>query len=173
MQNMMFLKKIFTLLVVMICGITMSGCATTYHRGNGVVVSAKKIQDRDYKPHDVTKTGAAIGGATGAVGGAAAGGLVGLALGAFGNVAAPVLIATTLGGAVVGAIIVGGAGAAAGAGLGYVVDVGRPGMGLYQFVVKPDTEKKPIIVTQYSSTIPIDARVDILEKDSAVFIKQK
>lgn len=170
---MVFMKKLFTLFVVLIFGITVSGCATTYHRGNGVVVSAKKIKERDYKPHDVTKTGAAIGGVTGAVGGAAAGGFVGLALGAFGNVATPVLIATTLGGAVVGAIIVGGAGAAAGAGLGYVVDVGRPGVGLYQFIVKPDTEEKPITVTQYSSTIPINARVDILEKDDHVFIKQK
>lgn len=168
---MLLMKKLLTLLGVFICSIALFGCATTYDRGNGVVLSAKKIQDRDFKPHEGTKTGAAIGGATGAVGGAAAGGILGLALGSFTNAATTTLIATTLGGAVVGAVLVGGAGAAAGAGVGYVVDVGRPDVGLYQFVVKPDSSEKPITVTQYSPIIPTDARVHILEKDDTVFIK--
>ncbi|MEO8965598.1 MAG: hypothetical protein ABI370_13115 [Gammaproteobacteria bacterium] len=168
---MMLMKKLFTIFGVFICIFALFGCATTYDRGNGVVITAKKIQQRDFKPHERTKTGAEIGGVTGAIGGAAAGGFVGLALGAFGNVAAPVLIATTLGGAVVGAVIVGGAGAAAGAGLGYVVDIGNHNAGLYQFIVKPDSNEKPITVTQYSSIIPIDSRVHILEKDDNLFIK--
>jgi hypothetical protein len=168
---MLQIKKLFILFGMFICCIVQLGCATTYDRGNGVIVSAKKIQERDFKPRDATKTGAAVGGATGAVGGAAAGGFIGLALGALGNVATPVLIATTLGGAVVGAIIVGGAGAAAGAGVGYVVDISKPGTGLYQFVVQPDNSNKPIIVRQYSTLIPVHSHVRILETDNEVYIK--
>lgn len=170
---MLIIKKLFNVLVVCICSIALFGCATTYDRGNGVVLSAKKVQGRDFQPHQGTKTGAAIGGVTGAVGGAAAGGFVGLALGAFGSVAAPVLVVTTLGGAVVGAAIVGGAGAATGAGLGYVMDIGNHNAGLYRFVVKPDGNEKPITVTQYSSIIPTDTRVHILEKDDGIFIERK
>lgn len=170
---MLIIKKLFTTLIVCICSIALVGCATTYDRGKGVVLSAKKIKGRDFKPHEGAKTGAEIGGVTGAVGGAAAGGFIGMAVGALSSVAAPALIATTLGGAVVGAVIVGGAGAATGAGLGYVADIGNSDAGLYQYVVKPDSNEKPITVTQYSSIIPIDSRVHILEKDDAIFIKRK
>lgn len=170
---MSLIKKLAAILIVCICSNLLVSCATTYDRGNGVVLSAKKIQNRDYKLHEGAKTGAVIGGTTGAVGGAAAGGFVGMALGAFGHVAAPVLIATTLGGAVVGAVIVGGAGAAAGAGLGYIVDIGNTDAGLYQFVIKPDNNSKIIKVTQYSSPLPIDSRVRILEKNDAIYIEKK
>lgn len=170
---MLIIKKLFVMSVVCFCSSVLFGCATTYDRGQGVVLSVKKIQGRDFKPHQGTKTGAAIGGATGAVGGAAAGGAAGLAIGALASSTVPALIAATLGGATVGAVIVGGVGAASGASLGYVMDISKPNAGLYKFVVKPDNNEKPITVTQYSSIIPVDSRVHILEKDDVVFIESK
>ncbi len=167
------IKNLFTGLVVCIYSLSVAGCATTYERGNGVVISAKKIQQRDFKLHDGTKNGAAIGGVTGAVGGASAGGIVGLALGALGHGSVPVLIGATLGGAVAGAAIVGVVGAAAGAGLGYVGDIANSEAGMYQFVVRPDSNAKPITITQYSSIIPVNTQVHILEKDDGLFIKRK
>ncbi len=165
------MKKLLTIFGVLIGSIALFGCATTHDYGNGVVISAKKIQQRDFKPRAGTKTGAEVGGVTGAIGGAAAGGFMGLTLTPFVSFAAPVLIATTVGGAVLGAVIFGGAGAAAGAGLGYVVDVSDQHAGLYQFIVKRDSNATPITVTQYSSIIPIDSRVRILQKENTLFIK--
>src|SRR5690606_24805428 len=85
----------------------------------------------------------------------------------------PVIIGATLGGAAIGAVIVGGVGAAAGAGVGYAADLSKSGAGFYEYVVKLDTKAAPVVVRQYSTTIPRDARVRILEKDDNIFIEQK
>lgn len=169
---MLFGKNVVTLLTIIFFIFPLFGCATTYDRGNGIVIAEKKLKDRDYKPHNATKMGALVGGSVGAVGGAAAGGVLGLGLGALGGVAGPMLVATTLGGAVIGGLIVGGVGAITGGGVGYAVDITRPGAGLYQFEVKPEHGSKPLTIIQYSTPIPIHSQVHILEKDNAVFITQ-
>lgn len=171
---MLFFKKLSTMLLVFMCSLSLIGCATTtYDRGEGVVLAAKKMKEHDLRPREGTKTGATVGGVTGAVGGAAAGGFLGLALCSFSTAGAPVIVAATLGGAAIGAVIVGSVGAAAGAGVGYVVDVNNRNAALYQFTVKPDNSEKTITITQYSSVIPVNARVRILEKDNNVFIKSR
>lgn len=165
-------KNIITFFTIIFFFFTLFGCATTYDHGNGVIIAEKKLKGRDYKPHDATRIGAAVGGGVGAVGGAIYGGLLGLGLGALGGVAGPMLAVTTLGGAVIGSVIVGGAGIITGASLGYGVDLSRSNAGLYQFVVKPDSGSKTFTITQYATPIPIYSRVHILEKDNTIFLKQ-
>jgi hypothetical protein len=172
---MLIIKKIIALLVCVALTCSMVGCATTYHRGDGVVVCEKKIKDKDYKPHATTQNGAIVGGTAGGVSGAVAGGfagfLIGLPLAAFTTPA--VLIATTVGGVGIGAVAFGTAGAAVGSGVGYAMDVNTPNAGLYEFVVQADNALKPFVITQYSAPIPINTQVHILEKDNLTFIKQK
>jgi hypothetical protein len=151
----------------------LSACATQYHRGDGVIISEKKLKSKDYQPHGATKSGAIIGGSIGAIGGAAAGGFLGLVLGAFSGGTAPILIVTTLGGAAVGSLVIGAAGGTVGGGLGYAVDVTSPNAGTYQFVVQPNDQLKPVTITQYSSPIPINTEVHIIEKDNVTYIQQK
>lgn len=157
--------------IIFFC-VTLFGCATTYDHGNGVIISEKKLNSRDYKPHGATKMGAAVGGSIGAVSGAVYGGLFGLGLGALGGISGPALAVTTLSGALIGGVIVGGLGVMAGAGLGYGVDLTRSNAGLYQFVVKPEKSSKQLTIIQYTTPIPVDAQVHILEKNNIVFLKQ-
>ena len=174
---MIIVKKILTVLGIFICGFAISSCASIHDHGNGIVLSAKKIQERNFKPHDATKTGAVVGGATGAVVGSVAGaalvGVPAFLFAALAHVAVPSLIGLTVLGAAVGAVTVGSIGAATGAGVGYVVDSNTPNAAMYQFVVQPDTGGKPMTVTQYSTSIPVDSQVRIFEKSDAVYIKQK
>jgi hypothetical protein len=115
-----------------------------------------------------------VGGVVGAAGGAAAaGGFLGLIASAFASQSTGVLLLSTLGGAGVGAVLVGAAGVAVGGGAGYAVDVATPDVGLYQFVVQPNNELKPIKFSQYTKPLPLHSSVHILEKNDVIFIKQK
>src|SRR5690606_32192604 len=94
------LKNFLTLSLLIGSTSTLTGCATTYHRGDGVIIAEKKIKDKDYKPHHATQTGALIGGST----------------------------------------------------------------------VQSDNERKPLTITQYTTRIPLNTPVHILEKDNLLFI---
>jgi len=150
----------------------LTGCATTYHRGDGYIVSVKKISDKDYKPHHITKSGALIGGSVGGVGGAAAGGLLGFALAAVISEDVLTMVAATLGGAAAGAVIVGLAGTAVGGGIGYLGDVSTANVGTYQYQVKPYKESQTLTLTQYSKPFPLHAKVHILERSDVTYIEE-
>lgn len=160
-------RKIF--LVILICLI--SACSTTHYKGDGVILSEKKINAHDLKPHEVTKAGAIIGGTAGMVTGAALGGAFGLALSAFGSLSTAGTLALTLGTGAVGALIVGAAGGAIGGGAGYVIDVASHPVG-YQYVIQPTYQSEPIIVTQYAKPIAVNSKVHILEKNQSLYIEQ-
>ena len=170
---MIAIKKLTSFLIIISFIISLFGCATTYHRGDGVIIAEKKIKDKDYKPHHATETGAVIGGSAGGVAGAITGGSIGFVVGGFLSNSLPIAIVSALGGGVAGALVVGAAGGALGGGLGYAVDVTTPGAGIYEFTVKSDNERKPLTITQYTTPIPLHTPVYILEKDNVIFIKQK
>jgi hypothetical protein len=169
-------KKAIPLVVCIALTLPLIGCATTYDRGEGIVISEKKVKDKDYKPHQNTQTGAIDGGTVGVIGGAVGGGLVGLGVGAvigsFGG-GIPLILATTFGGAAIGGLTFGVAGTVVGSGVGYAVDVSTPDTGVYEFTVQSENQIKPLTITQYSSPIPVNTPVRILEKNNLIFIKQK
>lgn len=170
---MISIKKFITLNLLIALIITFFGCATTYHRGNGIIIAEKKIKNKDYKPHQATTTGALIGGSVGGAGGAITGGAIGFAVGGFLSNSISIAALSALGGGVAGALVVGVAGGAIGGGLGYAVDVTTPGAGVYEFTVKSDDERKPLTIRQYTTPIPLNTPVYILEKDNLIFIKKK
>lgn len=172
---MLVIKKSLTLIILIVLTTSLFGCATTYHRGDGVVISEKKIKEKDFKPHQNAEKGAVAGAKVGAAGGVVAGALVGLGLSLpWAIITNNILItaAATVSGGVIGALAVGAAGGALGGGIGYARDASTPNAGMYEFVVKSDNELKPITITQYSAPIPLNTPVHILEKNQSVFIEQ-
>lgn len=169
---MTLIKKFITLSILIIFTSTLVGCATTYHRGDGVIIAEKRIKDKDYKPHRVTETGALIGGSVGGAGGAITGGSIGFLVGLFSN-SIPIAVLSALSGGVAGALVVGAAGSVIGGGLGYAVDATTPGAGVYEFTVKSGNERKLLTITQYTTPIPLNTPVHILEKNNLIFIKKK
>lgn len=165
------MQRITIFFIIIILSSSLLGCATTYDRGKGILISEKKIRDRDYKPHYATKVGAVAGGTTGITIGSFIGGTIGLGFGALANFEGLSLIAPTLVGAGIGALIVGGIGTIAGGGLGYALDHGKSNTGLYEFIVKPENGSKTLTITQYTAPIPIYSTVHILERDNTLFIK--
>jgi hypothetical protein len=159
-------KKFF--LVIIICLI--SACSTTHYKGDGVILSEKKINAHDLKPHEVTKAGAIIGGTAGIVTGATMGGAFGLALSALGSLSTAEALVMTLGTGAVGALIVGAAGGAIGGGAGYVIDVASHPVG-YQYVIQPSYQSETITITQYTKPIAVNSKVHILEKNQSLFIE--
>ena len=165
------IKKMMLTLTILSFLCTITGCATTQYKGQGQVLAAKKISDQDYKPHTGTKVGAIVGGSAGAIGGAAVGGAFGFALAALCAEDTLGMFSLALGAGAVGAVIVGVAGGVIGGSAGYAVDVlSHPAT--YQFTVKPSYQAEPITITQYSSFIPVNAEVRIVEKDHMIYIKK-
>lgn len=162
------IKRIF--LIILICFI--SACSTTHYKGEGIILSEKKISNRDFNPHEGTKTGAVVGGSMGAITGAAFGGAIGFAFGAFAGCNALGAIATTLGGGAIGALFIGTVGAAIGGGSGYMIDViNHPAS--YQYIVQPSYQTKTITITQYAPPIPAYSKVRILEKNQNTYIERE
>lgn len=164
-------KNIITLITLAVFLTSLSGCATTYHRDDGIIIAEKKIGNKDYKPHQATENGVRVGASVGGTSGAVMGGLFGLCAGAFSE-SIPIMVFTTAVGGVVGAAIYGAAGGLIGGGIGYAVDATAPDAGTYEFTVKPDQGSKPVTVTQYGRPLPINTPVHILEKDHRVFIEK-
>ena len=165
-------KKLTALIFVIFSTSLLVGCATTYHRGEGVIIAEKKIAEKDYKPHHATKTGAVIGGSIGAIAGGIPGGLVGFLVGSLSSYSIPITIASTLAGGIAGAVVGGVMVGALGGVAGYAVDTVTPGAGVYEFVIKTSTARK-MIVTQYTNPIPLHTPVLILEKNNSIYIKKK
>lgn len=156
------------ILIFIVCLI--SACSATHYKGDGVILSEKKINSHDFKPHEVTKAGAIIGGTAGIITGAAMGGAFGLALGAFASYNTAGVVAWTLGTGTLGALIVGAAGGAIGGGAGYMIDVASHPVG-YQYVIQPTYQSETITLTQYARPIPVNTKVHILEKNQSLFIE--
>ena len=165
-------KKLTALMFVIYSTSLLVGCATTYHRGEGVIIAEKKISEKDYKFHHATKTGAVVGGSIGAVAGGIPGGVVGFVVGALSSYSIPVTIASTLAGSIVGGVVGGVMVGAIGGVAGYAVDTLTPGAGVYEFVIKTSTASK-LIVTQYTKPIPLHTHVLILEKNNSIYLKKK
>lgn len=153
--------------------ISVLGCASQ-KVGLGTVVSEAKVADKNYKPQKSTLVGAGVG----AVGGASAGVILGT-MAATTLTAATLLTAATfpfsvpfvpiamVAGTAIGAV----GGGATGAGVGYAVDQHKQGVGLYQYIVKPDNQAETIVVTQYvQKPIAVNSRVLIKMKDKQYFI---
>jgi len=141
----------------------LTGCATQYSQGEGVIIAEKKVGDKNYLPHDATKDSALAGGKVGALGGAGTGLFMGCLAGAsFPAVIGAMGILGTMGAAVGGAL---------GGGAGYLSDLMTPGAGMYEFTVKPDNASNPLIIKQYTTPIPLHSPVQILKKENVLFLK--
>lgn len=156
-----------TIIIISICLI--SACSTTHYKGDGVILSEKKINSQSYKPHEGTTTGALIGGTAGVISGAAVGSVFGLIIGAFTTTSTLGIAGIILGSSAIGAMVVGTAGSAVGGGTGYIIDVlNHPAA--YQYTIKPNYQSDAITITQNAPPIPVHTKVRILEKNHSLFI---
>lgn len=169
---MVDIKKLITILILISSTSFLSGCVTTYQRGEGMIIAEKKLSNKDYKPHQATKTGAAIGTSVGTFIGAIPGGLVGFVIGALGTNSIPITIVCTAAGGLAGGLMVAVVGGTLGGAAGYAVDISKSDVGMYEFTVKTNQGGKPLIIKQYSSPIPLHTKVHILEKDNVMTIKK-
>lgn len=150
------------------------GCVTTNH-GYGVIIAERKENDmRDRQNHikDRIKHDAKIAGTTSAIGG-------GVLLGSFAAWYGfmEVGVGSALAGAALwgaaGALTFGLAGAAVGGTAGYLIEKSNAKSDLYQFTVKSLQDVgKVYTVKQYSSPIPLNTKVKILERDGSLFIRK-
>jgi len=162
------IKKI--ILILFLC-LTFTACSTTHYKGDGVILSQKKITNPEFNPHKAKKTGAIVGGSAGAVTGSAIGGAVGCVYGALIGYSGLGILITTLGGGVIGALALGTAGAAIGTGTGYMIDsINHPNS--YQYIVQPSYQTETITITQRAANFPNQSKVKILEKDHAMYIER-
>ena len=158
--------------IIILLTLSLLGCATTYDHGYGIVTAQTKLSEKDYMPHNSTRTGAIMGGGAGAVGGSLLAGLFSLGIGsAF--AAGPALVATTAIGAVLGGVVVGSVGILTGGTFGYINDITKSNVGLYQFTVKPNDSSETIIIEQYTTPFSVNSQIQILEKDNVLFLKSK
>lgn len=163
--------KITPYILVATFSLSLCGCATTHHLGDGVIVAAKPLNEQDYNPVNRTETGVKLGGKIGAVGGGIVGGAVGLVPGLMSG-SAPGLMICTIGGAAIGATLLGVTAGAVGGTVGYAADLTAQHRSHYEFKVKSDHEAQVLTVTQYSSAIPLNTSVRILEKNGTLFVRK-
>ncbi len=151
------------------------GCVTTNH-GYGVIIAARKENDTRARPnpiHDRMKHEAKRVGTTSAVGGGVLGGSFALWYGIMEGVSIGPVLAGTAIWATAGALTFGIAGVVAGGTAGYLIEKSNAKSSLYQFTVKSlQDEGKVYTVTQYSSPIPLNTRVNVLEREGSLFIRK-
>lgn len=165
------ISKITTYFLLATLTFSVSGCATTHRLGDGIIVAAKPLNEHDYSPHDRTETGAKVGGVIGAVSGGVVGGVIGLIPGIMSGTM-PGLMICTIGGSVIGATIFGLTVGAVGGTVGYAADLTVQNRSQYEFKVKSDNKSQIMTITQYSSAIPLNTSVRILEKNGTIFIRK-
>ncbi|MEM1244593.1 MAG: hypothetical protein AAGG80_07255 [Pseudomonadota bacterium] len=167
-MNTKLISGLRIVLLVMVT-ILISSCATTSYEGRGTVLSATKLA----KPNHAPNTGTAVGGLSGASVGAIVGGTTAAAAGAAASIATFGLAAPAVPALVAEGTLLGAAGGGAiGAGSGYVYDRYKQGMGLYQFVVRENDNKRKIIVRQYvHHTYKRHAHVNIYKKNGVNYIQ--
>jgi hypothetical protein len=167
----LMLRKILTCLFLFVFILSSTGCVTTYQRGDGIVISEKKLNQMTLHSGDKTIKGAKIGGTAGIVSGGIIGGAVGLVPG-FMSGSVPGLVICTVVGGVIGASVLGLTGGALGGTVGYVSDLVVQNAPEYEFRIKPLNESKILTIRQHSGVIPVNTRVRILEKNNAIFIRK-
>ena len=152
--------------------LTSSGCATIYPRGEGVVISEKKINQMNLKSGDNTISGSRMGGKAGVASGGIIGGSVGLLAGSLLHYSLPVIIISTAIGGVLGGGLLGLTGVALGGTVGYLGDLAVQNAPEYEFKIKPFNDPQIITIRQHAGGIPVNANVRILEKNGELFIKK-
>lgn len=164
-------KKTLSFIFLVIFGFTSLGCATVHQHDEGIVISAKKLNEADYQPSVRTEKGVKMGGTIGAVGGSGLGIGIGFIAGLMSGNSTAVAVCTLVGG-IAGGLVFGLIGATAGGGVGYVMDLGVQNAAMYEFQVKQAHDKKILTIVQHSRLIPPHSNVRILEKNSAFFIRK-
>ena len=147
----------------------LSSCATTYH-GDGVITSKQNIGKKNH-----LQAGRKAGTKAGIVGGAAVGSFV-TYYGLMEGGATVANIGNTLGGvALLGsaaALTVGLPVAVAVATTSYLVNQ-KNNKDIYRFNVKSLKDNKTFVVEQYAIPMPVNTKVEIIERNKSVFIKRK
>lgn len=168
--------KILTRFICLFLTVSMLfGCVTTNH-GYGVIIAERKENDtRDRQNHikDRMKHDAKIVGTASAIGGGILCGSFVLWYGIMEGVSIGPVLAGTAIWATAGALTFGLAGVVAGGTAGYLVEKSNAKSELYQFTVKSLQDVgKVYTVKQYSSPIPLNTKVKILERDGSLFIRK-
>jgi outer membrane lipoprotein SlyB len=164
-------RKILNCLFLFVFILSSTGCVTTYRRGEGVVISEKKLNQMNLESGNKTVEGIKIGGTAGMVGGGVIGGAVGLIPGIMSGSSAGLVICTAVGG-VIGAGLLGLTGGVLGGTVGYLGDLAVQNAPEYEFKIKQFNGSQILTIRQHSSVIPINTRVRILEKNGELFIKK-
>jgi len=141
------------------------GCATTYH-GDGIVIDKQKVYTQNHLKNGLKKGSSA----------AIAGGLlvgtvvsVGSVLLGAGAAEIPIVALATLGYGAASALTFGAGGIIVGAGTSYFLYSSK---NMQQFKVKSLETGKIFLIEQYSS-IPLNTKVKIIERNDRVFIKKQ
>jgi len=173
---MLVLCKILTRYICLFLTVTMLfGCVTTNH-GYGVIIAERKendMRDRQNQIKDRMKHDAKMVGTTSAIGGGILGGSFALWYGIMevGSVG-PILAGTAIW-ATAGALTFGLVGVVAGGTAGYFIEKSNAKSDMYQFTVKSLQDVgKVYTVKQYSSPIPLNTKVKIIERDGSLFIRR-
>src|SRR3990167_5321447 len=116
--SVLMFRKILTCLFLFVFILSSTGCVTTYRRGEGVVISEKKLNQMNLQSGDKTIEGVKIGGTAGVVSGGIIGGAVGLIPGIMSGSTPGLVICTAIGG-VIGAGLFGLTGGVLGGTVGY------------------------------------------------------
>lgn len=151
---------------------TLSGCATTNHVGNGIVISEQQVEHHTSHSYENTKLGATAGVASGAVTIGMPTAFFTAALTSIGTTNSVAIASAALAGAGIGGLIGGAIGLTIGAGLGYGIDTALAQENTYQFKVKPSDHSQALSITQHSRLIPLNSKVRIFEKQGQFFIRQ-
>lgn len=115
-------RKILTCLFLFAFILSSTGCVTTYRRGEGVVISEKKLNQINLQSGNKTIEGVKIGGTVGMVSGGIIGGAVGLIPGIISGSMPGLVICTAIGG-VIGVGLLGLTGGVFGGTVGYLGDL--------------------------------------------------
>jgi hypothetical protein len=143
----------------------LSSCATTYH-GDGVITSKQKIGKKNH-----LQAGKKAGTKGAIVGGAAAGSFIGWTGIMEGVGVGSTLTSVAIFGAA-GALTVGLPVAATVATTSYLVNK-KNNKDVYRFNVKSLKDNKTFVVEQYAIPMPVNTKVQIIERNKSVFIKRK
>lgn len=164
-------RKILTCLFLFAFILSSTGCVTTYRRGEGVVLSEKKLNQMNLQSGDKTIEGAKVGGTAGMVSGGIIGGAIGLIPGIMSG-SMPGLVICTAIGSVIGGSLLGLTGGVLGGTVGYVGDLAVQNAPEYEFRIKQVSNSQILTIRQHSNAIPINTSVRILENNGKLFIRK-
>ena len=169
--SVLMFRNLLTCLFLFVFILSSTGCVTTYRRGEGVVISEKKLNQMNLQSGDKTIEGFKIGGTAGIVSGGIIGGAVGLIPGIMSGSMPGLVICTAIGG-VIGAGLLGLTGGVLGGTVGYVGDLAVQNAPEYEFTIKQFSDSQILTIRQHSGAIPVNTSVWILEKHDELFIRK-